>query len=222
MTVKTELHQYLGDGFEPKKLTWDDAFLRRELTDAGSAASFWGGRNVLYLHAVASTDDWRLPYLKFVRETVPPPVRLLEYHAGVGNFGLQLGEGYDAAYAEDKSPCAAFLQWRLKQRKSKAPIYGLDDNIPVYPLVLGFDAIQRYEEDAQWSFIQRLAELGETVIINMDTRDFTHKGILWPVDLQTHLARIQSEYTLTRHVTVNFYTNLVSFQTSARIEVVEE
>ena len=224
MNAQYELAEFMGKGFESNKLLWDDRSLRQALAPYQGLVEWQRqDKESLYLYAHIAISEWRLPYLTFVQEVAPPPRSVLAYHDGVGGVGLQLGDGYELAFADYQTRLTKFLRWRLKQRKLKSPVYDIEkDDVPTHPLVMCFDSIQRYETDAQWGFVQQLATLGEMVVFNMDTRNFELDGFFYSVDVGGLLKQIRDSFDLVRHKVVNHYVNLIAFRTDARIDRVKE
>jgi hypothetical protein len=122
----------------------------------------------------------------------------------VGGFGLRLCDGYSyvPAFADYQTKSLPFLKWRLRQRGLKTDLFDLDkDDIPFYPLVICFDALERYEPEQQPALVDRLAGLGRTVIFNADSRD---------VEVPALLEQVKER--LVKHRVVNVYVNLIAFR----------
>lgn len=215
MNAKYELAEYLGDKWEPSWWVWDNAKMRREMSGFSDGWDFYRrSKYITYLLAHASISDWRKPYLTFVRETIAP-CEVLVYHAGVGGFGLQLydGWGYTPTFADYQTKATPFLKWRLKQRGLKSNLYDLQkDEIPHSPLVICFDALERYVPEQQPVLIERLAALGDTVIINVTRDSFVEPKFYHPLDISALSDQIGSR--LISHKIVNVYINLIAFRGS--------
>jgi hypothetical protein len=111
----------------------------------------------------------------------------------VGGFGLQLydGWGYTPSFADYQTKATPFLKWRLKRRGLKAELYDLKKNeIPRSPLVICFDALERYEPKEQPALIERLAALGDMVIINATRDSFVEPKFYHPLDIPALLDQI--------------------------------
>lgn len=203
MNARNELREYLGQKWEPQWTVWNADKLNKEVSGYADWWDFYRrSKYAVYLLANAIVDEWREPHLTFVRETMRAcPV--LDYHAGVGGFSLRLydGYGYEPAFADYQTKSIPFLKWRLKKRGLKADVWDLDKNdLPSYPLVICFDAIERYG-DTQAELIDRLAELGQTVVVSADSRY---------VDVAAVLAHIGER--LMKHKVVNVYVNLIAYK----------
>jgi hypothetical protein len=213
--AQNELREYLGNKWEPDWTVWNNERLRKELKGYADGWDFYRrSKYAVYLLAHVSISEWRRPYLTFVREVAPPGL-VLEYHAGVGGFGLQLydGWGYEPAFADFQTKATPFLKWRLRQRELKADLYDLEkDDLLHYPLVICFDALERYEPEQQQVLIERLAVLGKKVIINATRDSFVEPGRYHPVNISALLDQIGDR--MIKHKIVNVYVNLIAFSGS--------
>lgn len=215
MNPTNELAKYIGDGFDSSMLAWDNTRFYRTLRKYVSIEDFQKRDELaLYLYTHLSVSEWRRPYLTFVQEVCPPPQTVLDYHAGVGGFGLQLMDRYDVSFADVATRCTKFLRWRLEQRQKGAQVYDIEkDSLPHCQIVISFDAIHRYEPETQTGFLDLLSTLGETVVMNIDTINYSQeKSLLWSADVSALLKHIKSKHELVNHRIVNHYINLVAYQ----------
>jgi len=216
-----ELEQYLGERFEPRLLHWRDADIVGELGKYQDARDYRRrSKPLVYREAHLGESEWRAPYLQFARE-VCGPTDVLDYHCGVGSFGLRLQDdyGYRADFADEKGECAKFLKWRIEQRGASSRVYDIDkDEIPRHSLVICFDKVLLYPPEQQLGFIELLATLGEVVVFNLNTRDFNYDGFYYPVDVEALAGQIAQKFELIRRWTVNHYAHLFAIR---GIETVE-
>jgi len=212
MNPRQELAEYLGDAFNPKLLTGSDALVMNEFRRYHSAEEFYK-RNTIYLYhlTVFGQSAWKQPFYQFVRE-VSQPCEVLDYGCGVGMDGLALAEyGYAPVFADYDSKCTEYLRWRLKRRGMDTPVYDVEkDAIPRFPLVVSFDVVEHVED--QWTFLQRLAALGKTVVVNLTDRLPLH-GLHYPVDVADLESRVRNQYEIFSAKTYNEIVRVVAFKT---------
>lgn len=167
--------------------------LREYLGDKFDAAGFERG-DELYLYATISDDEWRVPYLDFVREVVPP-CGVLDY-GGVGSPGLILATyGYTPSFVCSKAT-ATFVKWRIKQRGLDAPVYSTGKASPAH-LVVCFDQLHRVESPG--ALLKTLSTLGDIAIVNVDSR---------ALDVDEIVAQIDG---ILIHKIINVYFHLIAF-----------
>lgn len=217
-----ELETYMRSDFKRAKLLGGDAMVIEEARQFETPTEFYKGSEAYLYHLTAyNLTDWKAPYYQFTRE-VAPACGVLDYGCGIGADGLALREfGYGpVAFADYQSKCTQYLRWRLKKRGIEADVYDVEqDDIPAFPLVVSFDVIEHVPPDEQWPFIQRLAELGQVVVLNMISKPSAYDaiGIHHPVDVPALLERVREEYLLMRHHIANHWVNLVAFRTNTPV-----
>jgi 2-polyprenyl-3-methyl-5-hydroxy-6-metoxy-1,4-benzoquinol methylase len=126
--------------------------------------------------------------------------------------GLALAEyGYKPAFADFDSKCTEYLKWRLKRRGLDTPVYDVEkNNIPRFPLVVSFDVVEHIED--QWAFLQRLAELGQTVVVSLIDRPLM-RGLHHLVDVTGLESQIKDKYGILSAKTYNEIVRIVAFKT---------
>lgn len=223
MLERQELMDYFGNKFEPTHLRWSDRAWEKDAARYKDADEYRRKSKLLiYKQLQTWLSAWRAPYFDFVRETIAP-TKTLNYRCDVGAVGLWLMQyGYQVDFADVKSECTKFLQWRLKQRGIEATVYDLNKNdVPRYPLVVCFEALHYYPPEQQFELVEELARLGETVIINLNTknvvnfstRPYEQERFCHPVDVAGLLEQIEQNYSIIRHTVSNVYAHLVAFRT---------
>jgi hypothetical protein len=210
-----ELEQYLGERFDPALLRWRDTDVVDELRQYKDAREYRRRSKLrVYRQAHLGESSWRKPYLQFVRE-VCGPTDVLDYHCGVGSFGLRLQDdyGYRANFADERGECIKFLKWRIEQRGAGSRVYDIDkDEIPRHSLAICFDKILLYPPEQQLGAIKALAVLADVVILNLNTQDFNYDGFYYPVDVEVLAGQIKQEFELIRQWTVNYTAHLFAIR----------
>ena len=218
-----ELMKFLGNKYRPDLGNyWTDIKMRREIALCKTSRDWFVGEAAMYLYTHIVDSEWRDPYYQFVRE-VMPPCDVLDYHGSVGGWGLRLATvGFNPSFAVTISKSTKFLKWRIQQRGLKCPVYNLDkDDIPVHPLVVCFDRLQQYGPKTQQGFIQVLASLGETVIIDLNSKEFSQDGFYYPVDVSGLLGFIHDNYQVIAEKVSNHYAHLIAFRTGVSAKQTE-
>jgi len=208
MSGTEELAIHLGKNFESGHLVWNTPKLERALEGFKDWHAFQNDKEALYLYARREDNDaaW-LPHIAFVREVnamFAETKDALDFMCATGWNGLRCGA---TAFADYKTRCSRFWAWRLKLRKSKAPVYDLSkDAVPVYPLVVCYDAAHRFEDPLD--LVAMLAQRGEFVVMDADSRQ---------VDALALVETIGDAYHIINHKVVNHYVHLIAFKTDAQI-----
>lgn len=216
LNPRAELAEYLGAEYDSTLLTGSDALVVDEFRRYHSPTEFYK-RNTIYLYhlTVFGQSVWKRPYYQFVRE-VAKPCKVLDYGCGIGVDGLALAEyGYVPSFADYESRCTDYLKWRMQKREWDNPVYDVEaDKIPRYPLVISFDVMEHVEPDEQWAFLQRLAEVGRIVIVNLIDRPPLREGLHHRVNISGLKERIEKNYTiLSAKIYHDGLAHVVAFET---------
>lgn len=215
LNPRAELAEYLGAEYDSTLLTGSDALVLDEFRRYHSPIEFYK-RNTIYLYhlTVFGQSIWKQSYYQFVRETTRP-CEMLDYGCGIGMDGLALAEhGYVPAFADYESRCTNYLKRRVQKRGWENPVYDIETSkIPRYPLVTSLNVMEHIEPDKQWPFLQRLAELGQVVIINMINRPPIRKGLYYRVNAQELELKIEKSYTILSAKTYHEFARTVAFAT---------
>lgn len=213
--VKHELLAYLGErNFEPGQLVWLTGRTAEVLPRHESLRDFQDTKDALYFYAARELDPWWLEHLRFARETLTPGVRVLDYYAATGLTGLRLLPDWDVSFADYQTRCSAFLSKRLKSRKRPGTLYEIGGEIPAYfDALVCYDGVERYKPKEQWTFIQRLAGMAGTVLLDLNGRDRSGLGVYYQTDAPGMVARIDKHYHLRRYQVVNATVHFVAFDT---------
>jgi SAM-dependent methyltransferase len=188
---EAELHEYLGDGYDRRRLESYHEQLERELAEIGDEQELYR-RSEAYLYnltAFAMTGT-KEPYLEALVAAVPPPARVLDYGCGIGADGLRLiAAGYEVAFADFDNPSTRYLRWRLERRGAQAAIYDLDREAPPagHDLAFSFDVIEHVADP--FAFLSALERSAGLVLVN----------VLEPVTGETDLHHDLPVAALLRH-----------------------
>ena len=223
MLDQQELMDYFESKFDPAYTHWNDRLWEKDAARYKTADEYRRkSKALIYKQVQTWASSWRAPYFDFVQE-VTPSVKALDYHCGVGAVGLWLRRyGYQMDFAGPKSECTKFLRWRLERRGVEAQVYDQDkDDIPRYPLVVCFEALHTYPSEQQFGLVQKLARLGEVVIVNLNTRNvvnlstrpYEQERFCFPVDVAGLYEQIEQDYSIVGHRVSNVYAHLVAFRT---------
>lgn len=123
-------------------------------------------------------DIWKKPYRRIIWETLPPPLKVLEYGCGVGADGLKfIDRGYDVSFADYPSRCTEYLKWRLAWRRKfdlwhDVPFYELPDAPRDFDLVFAFDVIEHVRQPKE--LLEEIEGYGKMVAVNI----FRHMHML--------------------------------------------
>ena len=129
---QAELEEYLGAGFELRRLQDYEGELEREFAGFADERAFYReSESYLYNLTVFAMSRTKVPYLRELTRQVEPGARLLDYGCGIGSDGLALLEaGYRVEFADFDNPSIAYLRWRLARRGLEAPIWDLEREVP--------------------------------------------------------------------------------------------
>jgi hypothetical protein len=196
MNIREELAEYLGNNYESHKLHFSNTKLEQMLDKyGGDWSKFEQDKESLYYYVWRDWEEWWLPHLTFARENIPPGASVLDYQAGVGQFGLHLVDHYgmSVGFAEGKNKPGDFLRWRLKQRGVKEKVQLLDDAAP-QDVVMAFGVAGRYGDELE--FINHLSSFGDLLIFDLDSR-------------QSDVPQLES---IVNHRIVNGCVNLIAIR----------
>ena len=103
---QAELEEYLGAGFELRRLQDYERELEREFAGYADERAFYRESEAyLYNLTAFAMTQTKLPYLRELVRLVAPGARLLDYGCGIGSDGLALLEaGYRVEFADFDNP----------------------------------------------------------------------------------------------------------------------
>lgn len=170
-----ELQDYLGTQF---KLEWCDASDTKGKTDANSGYKSNDDfiRNTMvfcYQSIGLMAQGIHRPYISKLLDVTHDmgSCSVLDYGSGGGQIGLALHTlGYKVSFADLYSQSSLFLSWRLRRRGLNLPVYLLDFAsvvIPHHNIAVCFDVIEHCDHDEQLRIIHHLADLADSVFINL-------------------------------------------------------
>jgi len=162
-----ELRAYLGDAFDPQRLSGHRSLVDEEEAAASSESHFYRtSESYLYDLTVFSMSGTKAPYVLDLRRHVPCGATLVDYGCGIGADGLRLLElGYKVAFADFNNPSTAFLRWRLQHRGLRAEVYDLDEEVPGgFDGAYAFDVIEHVQDP--FEFLSQLESRATVVAVN--------------------------------------------------------
>lgn len=188
-----ELHRYLGPRFN---LNWCTASDQKGEDDANSGnysdnQDFIRNSIVFVYQSIGlMAQGIHRPYIAKILECTADmgSCSILEYGAGGGQMGLALHTlGYRVSFADLYSQSLLFLLWRLRERRLDLPIYVLGEGviIPHHDIVICFDVIEHCELQMQLDILDKLAEIGSGVFVNLIRGDGgENPGLHFEVDVE--------------------------------------
>jgi SAM-dependent methyltransferase len=165
---EAELRDYLGAGFDRRRLEHNQELLDQEVTEVGDEDKLYRTSHAyLYNLTVFAMSGTKLPYLELLLRHIPPGARVLDYGCGIGSDGLLLLEaGYRVEFADFANPSTEYLRWRLEHRGMEAPIHDLDDDVPGgFDAAYAFDVIEHVPDP--WNFIAEMESRAALVEVNL-------------------------------------------------------
>jgi SAM-dependent methyltransferase len=191
---EAELREYLGGGYQHRRLQQYDLTLEQEFGAFDDEASFYrSSESYLYNLTAFAMTGTKLPYLSELVRRVPRGSRLLDYGCGIGSDGLLLSElGYRVEFADFDNPSVEYLRWRLETRGIEAPVHDLDKGVPGgFDAAYSFDVIEHVPDP--FAFLGEVESRAGLVVVNFleprpDDISLHHHQL--PVDrLLAHCAR---------------------------------
>jgi SAM-dependent methyltransferase len=166
---EAELHAYLGERFDRRRLERHEEELEAELGRIGDEQTLYRTSEA-YLYDLTAFAMWETkdPYRAALTRAVKPGAKLLDYGCGIGSDGLRLlTDGYRVTFADFANPSTAYLRWRLERRGIAAPVYDLDaDELPGgFDLAYAFDVIEHVAEP--FAFLAELERRSQRVLVNL-------------------------------------------------------
>ena len=213
-----ELKSYIeeqGGEFDFSATGGFDVLVEREYATFDDDVDFYKrNRSYLYHLTAFALDQWKNPYFLAIKEQIKP-CDVLDYGCGIGADGLRLARhGFTPSFADFDSECTKYLRWRLERRGEDWPVYDVEkDDIPRHSLLVSLDVVEHIPTDEQWSFVLRLAALGQRVAFNVphgDTRSTLH----YRVDVLGLVRQIRETFNLFYHRVFNEFQHFVIFDTS--------
>jgi len=162
-----DLRDYLGPGYEHRRLTHHLQEVEAEEAAAPDEASFYRtSQAYLYDLTVFAMSGTKLPYRLALQRVLRPGSRLLDYGCGIGADGLRFIEaGYHVDFADFTNPSVEYLRWRLKRRQIDAEIYDVERHVPGgYDGVYCFDVIEHVDDPH--AFLDELESRARVVAVN--------------------------------------------------------
>ena len=173
-----ELREYLGDSYDPSRLSGHLHELNRELEAAPDEKTFYRSSEAyLYDLTVFALSATKVPYRRDLAELVPAGARLLDWGCGIGADGFRfIAHGYDVAFADFDNPSTRYLRWRLARRGIDASVYDIDnDEVPGgYDAAYAFDVIEHVDDP--FELLDALERRAGIVMVNLldDEPDAAH------------------------------------------------
>jgi hypothetical protein len=212
--VRHELKDHLGErNYEPGQLVWHTERAAQVLPRHASLQAFQDSKDALYFYAARELAPWWREHVRFARETLPVGARVLDYYAATGLTGLRLRPEWEVAFADYQTKCSGFLSKRLKARKLKGALYEIGAETPHFDALVCYDGIERHPPGEQWEFIEHLAGMAGTVLLDLNGRDRSGLGVYYQVNAAGLVARIRERYNLLRYQVVNATVHFVAFGT---------
>jgi SAM-dependent methyltransferase len=165
---EAELHEYLGDAFDRRRLMVHEHQLLHELEQIGDERAFYRtSEGYLYDLTAFAMTRIKEPYLRELVRAVPRGARLLDWGCGIGSDGLALAEaGYEVTFVDFDNPSTRYLRWRLERRGIAAPVLDVeaDEVGPGFDLAYAFDVIEHVDDP--WRLLRELESRARLVLVN--------------------------------------------------------
>ena len=196
-----ELACYLGKNFRGDWCGSEDAWVSAEFQRYASVEEFYAQSNIYLYHLIGYwLEGFKRPTHAWIYQSTAGNIRasILDYGCGIGCDGIAfLNAGFTVAFADLPSRSLEFLRWRLQQRMHLGiHIYPLAPGIeiPRHDIVWCLDVLEHLPAHEHEAFLDHLATLGESVILNLIDDKTADGTVHHPVDIDHLTAHIHQRW----------------------------
>lgn len=197
-----ELACYLGKNFRGDWCGSEDSLVQEEFQRYSSADAFYRDSDIYLYHLIGYwLEGYKRPAHAWVLQaTGNIRASILDYGCGIGCDGIAfLDAGFDVDFADLPSRSIEFLRWRLRNRMHMvAKIYLLEPGIvlPQHDICWCMDVLEHLPPHEHEGFLDHLATLGSSVVLNLIDDKSADGSVHHPVDIDHLTAYVHQHWDM--------------------------